>query len=242
VNERAGAIDLAQKLLEKESRRCGVSWKSVTEDQLHQAASAAGFPKSEDLLFAVGFGKIPPRQVLARLFPDAALEERVEKKSLTKSVQRALGFSRDAAIQVKGFGDLLVYRAKCCNPIRGEEIVGYITRGKGVAVHSKNCPNVQNLMYEVERRLEVEWASPEDDASPVQLSIRTTDRPGLLKELTAAITEKTNIRNVETRIGDEGSAMIDLTLDILDKKHLERIILAMRRVNGVREVERVYKP
>ena len=241
VNERAGAIDLARKLLEKESRRCGVSWKSVTEEQLLQAANAAGYPKTDELLSAVGFGNLPARQVLARLFPEAALEERVEKKSISKSVQQALGFSRDAAIQVKGFGDLLVYRAKCCNPIRGEEIVGYITRGKGVAVHSKNCPNVQNLLYEVERRIDVEWAAAEDEASPVQLSIRTTDRPGLLKELTAAITEKTNIRNVETRIGDEGSAMIDLTLDITDKKHLERIILAMRKVNGVREVERVYR-
>jgi GTP pyrophosphokinase len=241
VNERAGSIELARKLLEKESRRCGVSWKSVTEEQLLQAAKAAGYPKSEELLSAVGFGKVPSRQVLARLFPDAALEEKVEKKSIARSVQKALGFSRDAAIEVKGFGDLLVYRAKCCNPIRGEEIIGYITRGKGVAVHSKHCPNVQNLLYEAERRIEVEWAAAEEEASPVQLSIRTTDRPGLLKELTAAITEKTNIRNVETRIGDEGSAMIDLTLDITDKKHLERIILAMRRVNGVREVERVYR-
>ena len=241
VNEHAGAIDLGRKLLEKESRRVGVPWKSVTDEQMLKTAHAAGFPKAEDLLSAVGFGTLPPRQVLARLFPEKVLEERVEKKSITKTVKKALGFSKDAAIQVKGYGDLLVYRANCCNPIRGEEIVGYITRGKGVAVHSKNCPNVQNLLYEVERRIEVEWAPSEEEASPVQLSIRTTDRPGLLKELTAAITEKTNIRNMETRIGDDGNAVIDFTLDIIDKKHLERLILAMRKVNGVRDVERIYK-
>ncbi|HWP84493.1 MAG TPA: bifunctional (p)ppGpp synthetase/guanosine-3',5'-bis(diphosphate) 3'-pyrophosphohydrolase [Terriglobia bacterium] len=242
VHERVGAIELARKLLERESRKFGVSWKSVTDEQLLEAAHASGFPKIEDLLSAVGFGTVPPRQLLSRLFPDKQIEEPAEKKSLAKSVQKALGFSRDAAIQVRGYGDLLVYRAKCCNPIRGEEIVGYITRGKGVAVHSKTCPNVQNLLYESERRIDVEWAPSEEEPSPVQLSIRTTDRPGLLKELTAAITEKTNIRNMETRIGDEGNAVIDLTLDISDKKHLERIILAMRKVNGVRDVERIYKP
>ena len=242
VYERAGAIELGRKLLEKESRRFGVSWKTVTEEQLLQAANAAGFPKTEDLLSGVGYGTIAPRQVLARLFPDKVLEETVEKKSLTRTVQKALGFSKDAAIQVKGYGDLLVYRAKCCNPIRGEEIVGYITRGKGVAVHATSCPNVQNLLYEVERRIDVEWARAEEDAYPVQLIIRTTDRPGLLKELTAAITEKTNIRYMETKIGDDGNAIIEITLDIADKKHLERIILAMRQVNGVREVERIYKP
>jgi GTP pyrophosphokinase len=179
--------------------------------------------------------------VLAKLFPGSALEEPAEKKSLAKTVQRALGFSREAAIQVKGYDDLLVYRAKCCNPIRGEEIVGYITRGKGVAVHSKNCPNVQNLLYESERRMEVEWAPSTEDSYPVQLTVRTQDRPGLLKELTAAITEKTNIRNMETKVGDGGDAVIDLTLDIADKKHLERLVLAMRKVSGVRDVERIYR-
>jgi GTP pyrophosphokinase len=242
VSERAGSIELGRKLLEKESRRFNVPWKTVTEEQLLKAANTAGFPKADDLLSDVGFGKTAPRTVLARLFPDAVFEEPLErKKSLAQTVQKALGFSKDEAIQVKGYGDLLVYRAKCCNPIRGEEIVGYITRGKGVAVHSKTCPNVQNLLYESERRIDVEWATSEEDAYPVQLTVRTEDRPGLLKELTAAITEKTNIRNMETKINDVGDAIIDLTLDIADSKHLQRIILAMRKVSGVREVERIYR-
>ena len=156
-------------------------------------------------------------------------------------VQNALGFSKDAAIQVKGYGDLLVYRSKCCEPIRGEEIVGYITRGKGIAVHAKSCPNVQNLLYEPERRIEVEWARAAEDSYPVQLVLRTQDRPGLLKELTAAISENTNIRNIETKIENNGEALIALTLDITDKKHLERLILAMRKISGVRDVERIYR-
>jgi GTP pyrophosphokinase len=108
-------------------------------------------------------------------------------------------------------------------------------------VHSKACPNVQNLLYELERRIDVEWAPAAEDSYPLQFSLRTADRPGLLKELTAAITEKTNIRNIETRIGESGEAHIDLTLDIQDKKHLEKLVTAMRKVSGVRDVERLYK-
>ena len=240
--ERESSIELGRKLLEKEARRCGVSWNQVSAEQLGRAAQSAGYPSPEDLISAVGFGRTAPRQVLAKLFPDSALEEKAEKEpSLARTVQKALGMGPGASLQVKGFSDLLIYRAKCCEPIRGEDVIGYITRGKGVAVHSKACPNVQNLLYEPERRIDVEWAAAEEDAYPVQFSLRTADRPGLLKELTAAITEKTNIRNIETRIGESGEAHIDLTLDIADKKHLEKLVMAMRKVNGVRDVERLYK-
>ena len=241
VTERASSLELGRKLLEKESRRCGVSWSQVSTEQLLRAARSAGYPSAEDLLSAVGFGRTAPRQVLAKLFPETLLEEKSGKQSLAQTVQKALGIAPGVSLQVKGFNDLLIYRAKCCEPIRGEEVVGYITRGKGVAVHSKNCPNVQNLLYEPERRIEVEWAASTEDSYPVQFSLRTTDRPGLLKELTAAITEKTNIRNMETRITENGEAIIDLTLDISDKKHMEKLVTAMRKVNGVRDVERLYK-
>ena len=96
-------------------------------------------------------------------------------------------------------------------------------------------------LYEVERRIDVEWAPVAEDSYPVQFVLRTTDRPGLLKELTAAISENTNIRNIETKMEENGDAVIDLTLDISDKKHLERLVLAMRKVSGVRGVERIYK-
>jgi GTP diphosphokinase / guanosine-3',5'-bis(diphosphate) 3'-diphosphatase len=240
-NEKANAIELGRKLLEKESRRFPVAWKKVPAGELLKAAHALGLPKADDLYSAVGFGKVSARQVLERIFPESAEEQPTEGKTLAKTIGKALGISKDGALQVKGFGNMLVYRAKCCEPIRGEEIVGYITRGKGVAVHAKSCPNVQNLLYQVERRIDVEWASSGEDSYAVQLVIRTKDRPGLLKELTAAISEKTNIRNIETRVESEGDATIDLTLDIPDQKHLERLILAMRKIHGVREVERIHK-
>ena len=110
-----------------------------------------------------------------------------------------------------------------------------------MAVHSENCPNVRNLLFESGRKIDVEWAGSGEDSYSVQLAIQTEDRPGLLKELTAALTAKTNIRNIETRIGEDGNAHIDITIDTTGKKHLEKLILAMRKVNGVNGVQRTYQ-
>ena len=137
---------------------------------------------------------------------------------------------------------MLVYRAKCCNAVRGEQIVGYITRGKGIAVHSAQCPNVQKLLYESDRKIAVDWTRSASEPLPVKVVIYTDDRPGILHQLTSILDgEKSNIRTLEAR-GDEkrtdNSAVIDITIDISDKKQLERVITAFRRIPGVRDIER----
>ena len=138
---------------------------------------------------------------------------------------------------------MLVYSAKCCNPIPGEALVGYVTRGKGVAVHSTNCHNVQNLLYEVERRIDVEWARSAAEAFPVKMVVNADDRPGILNQLTAVLaSEQSNIRSLEARMNEARSAdgaVIDMTVDVKDKRQLERIVAAMRRLSGVRDVERL---
>jgi len=148
----------------------------------------------------------------------------------------------DAIIKVRGIDDLLVYRAKCCNPIRGEAIVGYVTRGKGVAVHSRMCPNVQSLMYDVERKIEVEWARAVEDAFPVRIIIHTDDRPGMLNQLTSVLSdENTNIRSLEAKTElDHDGGVVEMTVDVRDKKQLEKLVSAMRRISGVRDVERLF--
>jgi GTP pyrophosphokinase len=151
-----------------------------------------------------------------------------------------LGFG-EAPLIVKGYDDLLVYRAKCCNPIPGDEIVGYITRGRGVAVHTRLCPNVQNLMYQTERRIAVEWGGGSSATFPVQLSIRAKDRPGLLAEITAVISGAgSNIHNLESR-PDRNTARVDANLEIVDKRQLETILANIRKISGVYGVERVYQ-
>jgi GTP pyrophosphokinase len=150
----------------------------------------------------------------------------------------------DNAIVVKGHGDLLVYRARCCNPIRGEAIVGYVTRGKGVAVHSINCSNVTNLLYEPDRRIDVEWARDKEGppaSYPVKLTLFCDDRFGMLKQITSVITDsRTNIRNIEARTSN-GQANIDVVLEIADLKHLQQIINGVRQIPGVHDVQRLQK-
>jgi guanosine-3',5'-bis(diphosphate) 3'-pyrophosphohydrolase len=151
------------------------------------------------------------------------------------------------SLQVEGQNDLLVYRARCCNPIRGEEIVGYVTRGKGVAVHARSCPNVQNLLYESDRRINVEWSRAPEGAGqaqryPVKIIVHCEDRTGMLKELTAVISdENTDIRAVDLSRDEEGEAIIEFVVEAEDVRHLNRMVLGLRRVEGVRQVQRTQK-
>jgi len=246
TTERVKAIEIGEKYLEREARRLGVAMKGVTKAQMESVASEYGYSKIEDLSAALGYGKYSARQVLQKLAPDqvaADILEPMPEPSRPVSTPPLAPGDHDLVIKVKGIDDLLVYRAPCCNPIRGEAIVGYVTRGKGVAVHSLNCSNVQNLLYEVERKIDVEWARSTSAPFPVKFTVLTEDRPGMLSQLTTALfNEQTNIRSLETRADDihhTTGAVIDMTIEVKDKKQMERIVTAIRRISGVRDVERV---
>ena len=245
LHEREEATDMGRRLLEKESRAFGRSLKKIPEADVQKAASEWGLSKIEDLYAAVGFGKYSARQVLTKLLGESAQPPQSEvddtKPTLVKTVKRMLGIG-EAPLVVKGHDDLLVFRAKCCNPIPGDEIVGYITRGRGVAVHTRTCPNVQNLMYQAERRIAVEWGGVSATTFPVQLAIRAKDRAGLLAEITAVISGAgSNIRNLESR-PDRLNARIEASLEIADRRQLESILANIRKISGVHGVERVYQP
>ena len=239
--QRSQAVEIGKKLLEKEARKFDITLKKILEEDALRVAREYGCTHVDDIYAGLGYGKFVARQVLAKLVPTALIE--AEKPSrLSSAVKRVLGLNRDAAIEVNGYDDLMVYRAKCCKPIRGEEIIGYVTRGKGIAVHSKKCPNVQNLLYDVDRRINVEWAGPKYSLYPVKLTLFTADRQGLLAEVTSAISDvHSNIQNIEARTGDN-QAMIDVTLDIVDMQHLETIISSLKKIEGVFQVERVMQP
>ncbi len=246
ANEREKAIDLGQKLLEREARRLGVALSRVNKAQMESVAGEYGYSKIDDLQAALGWGKFSARQVLAKLAPEIVEPEgqtAAQAAPADAQPQQARGDGKDYVIQVKGINDLLTYRAKCCNPIRGEPIVGYITRGKGVAVHSRSCPNVTNLMYEAERRIDVEWARGAGESFNVKLVVHTDDRTGMLNQLTQILfDEEINIRSVEARADERrlDSAMVEMTVEVRDQKQLNRIVSAMRRVPGVRDIERVH--
>ena len=140
---------------------------------------------------------------------------------------------------MRGADDLMVFRARCCNPIRGEKIVGYITRGKGVSVHSAKCPNVINLMYDPSAGSTSNGTRAADIAPyTVRLTIEVEDRKGMLAELSKRISDiNTNIINVEATTGDQ-RGRIDMTVEIKDMKHLEKVIKSIRGIGGVLNVER----
>lgn len=239
--EKERSIELGRKLFEKETKRFDVAAKAVTEERLLEAAREHGVQKVDDLFAAIGYGKVAPRQVLLKIVPQEQLQERAPESPLASVVKRVLRVGEDK-IKVRGVDDLLVFRARCCNPIRGESIVGYITRGKGVSVHSATCPNVLNLLYDPERRIDVEWDKT-DGAAPyaVRLMIQVEDRKGILADVSAKVAGiNTNITTMEART-EGGGGRIDMTVEIQDVKHLQKVIKLLKAVTGVVEVERAAK-
>ena len=248
VHQRERAIEIGRKLIEKEARKYRIALKEIKDEALQKIAADYGLGRPEDLMAGIGYGKYSARQVLARIVPAGsepiAEGEGPQASTIASVVRRVFGGDNNA-ISVKGHGDLLVYRARCCNPIRGETIVGYVTRGKGVAVHAVNCPNVTNLLYEPDRRIDVQWGRDKEDvpdnAYPVKLTLFCDDRAGMLKQITAVISDTdTNIRNIEAHTAN-GQANIDVVLDIADLKHLQNIINGVRKIPGVHDVQRLQK-
>jgi GTP diphosphokinase / guanosine-3',5'-bis(diphosphate) 3'-diphosphatase len=238
--EKQRSIELGKKLFEREARRFDVNLKTLLDSEtLAKVASESGMQKLDDLYAAIGYGKLAARQVLTKLVPQEELRERPPDGALTSVMRRVLR-SGEEKIKVRGADDVLVFRAKCCNPIKGEKIVGYITRGKGVSVHSANCPNVLNLLYDPERRIDVEW-DKDGDAAPaytVRLTVQVQDRKGILADVSAKVAGiNTNIKTMEATT-DEREGRIDMTVEINDLKHLEKVIKSLRGVDGVLNVER----
>jgi GTP pyrophosphokinase len=239
AEEKIRSLELGRKLFDKEARRFGLNVGKITEGERFNAVlTEAGFQKADELFTAIAYGKLAVKAVLAKLVPQEQLKEPPQENAITSAVKRVLG-TGDEKIKVRGIDDIMVFRARCCNPIRGEKIVGYITRGKGVSVHSAVCPNVLNLLYDPERRIDVEWDKG-TDGSPytVRLSIQVEDRRGILADVSSKIAGiNTNIRNVEATTTDQ-MGRIDMTVEISDVKHLQKVIKSLRSVDGVLDVAR----
>jgi guanosine-3',5'-bis(diphosphate) 3'-pyrophosphohydrolase len=244
ANERERAIEIGQKFLEKEARRLGVQLSRIQRTELERVAAEYGLSKIEDLYASLGYGKFSARQVLQKSAPEQVAEDPLPPPPQYHPDTHGAGSRADddGVIKVHGIDDVMVYRAKCCNPIKGDVIVGYVTRGKGIAVHSRSCTNVQNLMYDSERKIDVEWARDGSDAFPVRIVVQTDDRPGLLHQLTTILAnENANVRSLEARTdftAGSDAAFVEMTVDVRDKKQLEKLCSAMRRISGVRDVER----
>ena len=240
LRQKIQAIELGRKLLTKEARRFGLNFKKIA-DRLETLGPRFKLPRTEDLLANVGYGKIPSREVLQQLVPEKVAGGAATTSTLSSFVSKVFPRSSESAIQIKGYEDLLVRRAKCCNPIRGEDIVGYITVGRGISVHSATCPNVENLLLNPDRKIAVQWTANGEEQTryPVHLFIHTEDRTGILADIIAAISRTdTNIVGAEARTVDNRYGAIDVTVEIADLDHLETILNFVKRIEGVQDVER----
>ena len=252
ATEREKAIEIGEKYLEKEARRLGVELAKISKADYERVAAVYGHSKIEDLYAGLGYGRFSARDILRNAAPAQMPADAPEPRRPARDAEQAAeaaqaarlasGRNGEGIVKVKGGEDVMIYRAKCCNPIRGDAIIGYVTRGKGIAVHAVACPNVQSLLYEVERRIDVEWERAAGDCFQVKVIVRTDDRPGMLNQLTSVLSnEDTNIRTLEARAAEETGhygAIVEMTVDVRDKKQLERLVAAMRRISGVRDVER----
>ena len=244
TQEKLQAVELGRRLLERELKKYKKTLKKLTaEGSLSRELSQWGFSKPEDLYAAIGYGKLASKSVVARFVSaeDIAKTEGVPRETaMSRVVRKILPFG-SPDIVVLGHNDLLASLAKCCTPVPGERILGYITRGRGVSVHSESCPNVKNLLYDPERRIDVAWADEKNASYAIELEVVSDDRPGLLADLTQAIAgEGSNIRRIEARSEETRKGYVSVSLETTDLRHLEKIVSRLRAVQGVRQVIRKY--
>ena len=247
--QRADSIDIGRRLLEKEAQKFRLSPKKFlnNEAEMKRIANEYGLGRPEDLLASVGYGKTLPRNVLAKFlgtekFDELDPEKKQESRLANgmKTVRKLIGLGEDAII-VKGVDNLLTTRARCCNPLRGEDIIGYISLGKGIVVHNRRCKNVSQLMINRDRIVDVEWAkSDQKEIQSVRLLALTENRTGMLAGITNAIAEiKTGIRDASANVSRDDKGFIEVTVEVFDKKHLDKVINSIEHVPGVISVERV---
>jgi GTP pyrophosphokinase len=240
AQQKERSIEIGRRLLEKALKKHKASPKRIFDSQpLKDYLVSEGMSRVEDLFSRIGFGRVAVGQVIQRVLSPEQLATREEEPGPIRSaVTKILPFG-SGAISVKGDSDMLAYLAKCCNPLPGEDIVGYITRGRGVSVHSVECSNVKNLLYNPEREIEVDWARRGDEVYPISLTIETEDAPGVLARLTEAMAKvESNIRHFEADTVEPGRGLIEVIVEVKNSRHLAKLRQAIDAVPGVVAVSR----
>lgn len=229
--ERQQGIDIGKQLLEAELRKSGIQPSILKNEKIEEVLQAFSVQSLEDLYLLIGHGKISVHQVVNRLSPEISQEEFVlPRKTTQRKDQRQF-------ISLRGVDEVLYHIAKCCMPVPGDEIIGFITRGKGISVHRKDCVNVKHM--EPDRLIEVFWTA--DDTSKVQtkISIECIDKPGILATLTGLLSaNQVNITQVKANSTSDKRALIDFTIEVKDRVHLSDIINKIYQISEVLSVKR----
>ncbi|SLM46266.1 GTP pyrophosphokinase [Nitrospira japonica] len=236
VEEQKRSIEIGRRLLESEFRRHGMAPAQMLKSaELLDVAQQAGFDTTDDLAAAVGFGHVPTAQVIGKL--TAASTPTEERPTVQKAVS---GRSDDKGVKVRGARDLLMQLSRCCNPVPGDRILGYITRGRGLTIHAIDCPNLEALDYDRERLVEVEWDSATPSTHAVKVSVMAVDKTGVLANVSSAIAEcRANISRAEIATREDRKALLDFIIEVSGTQHLDQVLKAIERVDGVITARRV---
>ncbi len=239
--EREQSIKLGEELIERELKKMGTTLKKLEkEDGLRKAAEAFGFGKGEEVLAAVGYGKYSARQVLGRIFPQEELEKKLgageEPRGLFKSLRKA----GKEGILIDGVDDLMVRYAQCCNPLPGDDVVGIITRGRGISVHAADCPNARAAGVDRERVVPITWDQKVKTARQVKIRVVSEDKKGLLTEMSSVISARNiNILNADIRTTEDAKAINTFELQVEGAEQLRALMRGLSGIKGIISVERV---
>jgi GTP pyrophosphokinase len=240
IEERTRSLALGQELFEREAKKYRLSPTTLlASDEMKKVVSELGFPSADDLLASIGYGKTSLQQVLGKLAPAAVHDtDAVTEARTTKPARRA---GEGPAVRISGVDDLLVRFAKCCAPVPGDSIVGFITRGRGLTVHARDCLTVAKNVLDRERLVAVEWEAGESTKRPVRIAVYIgRDRPGLLAEITSAISSRQgNIIKAEITVTEDRKGLNYFVVEVDDLRQLQDIMQAIREVKDIANVERV---
>ncbi len=243
VEEQKRALELGRHLLEQEFQRHQHSAEeSLKSERLVSMAKGRGCETVDELIRMVGFGRLSPDQIVdsfkEELEGSFSLSERQEE--LTVSSLKSPGLFREGPVKFGGTKDVLMQLSKCCKPVPGEPIRGYITRGRGLTIHAVDCPNFQSLEWEHSRLVKVEWDGDVGGSHSVDVSVLTLDRPGVLAKVSSGISQcKANITKAEISTREDQKAVLDFVIEVKNTAHLEMILQEIQRVEGILSAKRV---
>jgi GTP pyrophosphokinase len=236
TEERARSVSIGRELLDREAKKYRLALATILEsEELRKLAVEHGYTTVDDLLAGLGYGKLAASTIVARFVPaDAVPESRPEAKPVRPRTE-------SGGVTVKGVDDVLVRFAKCCGPVPGDAIVGFITRGRGITVHAGDCPNLVAGAIDSERTVAVEWAIADQQALPVKIAVHIgRDRPGLLAEISTAISSRqANIVKAEVNVTEDRKGLNHFTVEVKDLDQLQGVMGAIAAVKDVIGVERV---
>lgn len=233
AEERKRSFELGRELLEREFKRHDHSPSVIKSKEMTEIANGLGFQGTEEMLVAIGYGKVSALQVINRLVPEKVKEEEMPIKRPLKKEKGERG------VMVKGIDDILIHFSKCCSPIPGDKIIGFITRGRGVSIHTEDCSNVIDLAVDKDRLIDVDWEQDES-THPVRISVYTVDKPGLLANVSSAITSaEVNISQANISTTEDKKAYLNFVVEVKDLNQLVRVIKKVEQVEGVLDVKRI---